>query len=66
MSVAQNSHLTNKPEADGMLILPTHLPLSPLALPYSISAPFYGYFKLRKAIWKGQKSKEGFVVTPGN
>ena len=57
MSVAQNSHLTNKPEADGTLILPTPLPLSPLALPYSISAPFYGYFKLREAIRKGQKSK---------
>ena len=50
MSVAQNSHLTNKPEA----------------LHHSTSAPFYGYFKLHKATWKGQKSKLGFVVTPGN
>ena len=66
MSVAQNSHLTNKPVSDGTLILPTPLPLSPLALPHSISAPFYGYFKLCKAIWKGQKSKEGFKVTPEN
>ena len=61
MSVAQNSHLTNKPEADGALISPK----TPPPLPF-ISAPFYGYFKLHKATQKGQKSKEGFVVTPGN
>ena len=62
MSVARNSHLTNKPEANGVLILP----LSPPS-PLSISAPFYGYLKLLKATrTPGKKSKEGFEVTPGN
>ena len=51
MSVAQNSHLTNKPEANGG----AHFTLP---RPLSISALFYGYLKLRK------KSKNGFVVTP--
>ena len=55
MSVAQNSHLTNKPEANGVLILP----LPPPTL--CISAPFYGYLKLLKATWTlGKKLKEGF------
>ena len=57
MSVARNSHLTNKPVAINARILPPSL---------SISAPFYGYLKLLKATRKGRKSKEGFVVTPGN
>ena len=57
MSVAQNSHLTNKPEANGVLILPLPPPPSPLC----ISAPFYGYLKLLKATWTlGKKLKEGF------
>ena len=33
---------------------------------YVGSARFYGYLKLLKATRKGKKSKEGFVVTPGN
>ena len=31
MSVAQNSHLTNKPEASGVLILPLPPPTPPLS-----------------------------------
>ena len=31
MSVAQNSHLTNKPEANGVLILPLPPPPPPLS-----------------------------------
>ena len=31
MSVAQNSHLTNKPEANGVLILPRPPPPPPLS-----------------------------------
>ena len=55
MSVAQNSHLTNKPEANGVLILPLPPP------PPCISAPFYGYLKLLKATWTLEKKlKEGF------
>ena len=34
--------------------------------PLSISALFYGFLKLLKATQKGKKSKEGFVLTPGN
>ena len=34
--------------------------------PRSISAPFYGYLKLRKATRKGKKSKQGYEVIPGN
>ena len=45
MSVARNSHLTNKPEADGALIFNL----------LSISAPFYGYLKLLETTWKGKK-----------
>ena len=57
LSVARDSHLTNKPVAINARILPPSL---------SISAPFYGYLKLLKATRKGRKSKEGFVVTSGN
>ena len=53
--VAQNSHLTDKPEADGTP--PTFL---------SISAPFYKYLRLLKATWKGKKLKDGIEVTTGN
>ena len=61
MSVARNSHLTNKHEANGVLILPPPPP------PLSISTPFYGYLKLLKATrTPGKKFKEGFEVTPGN
>ena len=59
MSVAQNSHLTNKPEADGVFIL--HHPTPP---PPSL---MLRYLKLLKATWEGgKKSKEGFEVTSGN
>ena len=58
MSVAQNSHLTNKPEAKGVFNLP---PPPPPPSPLCISAPFYGYLKLLKATWTlGKKLKEGF------
>ena len=65
MSVAQNSHLTNKPEANGVLILPLSPPPPPPPppppSPLCISAPFYGYLKLLKATWTlGKKLKEGF------
>ena len=64
MSVARNSHLTDKPQADGALILPPPPPLPP---PLSISAPFYRYLQLLKATrTPGKKSKERFEVTPGN
>ena len=46
MSVAQNSHLTNKPVSDGTLILPTPLPPSPLALPHSPFMGILSYVKL--------------------
>ena len=54
-SVAQNSHLTNKPEDEGALILPPPPPLASLF----ISALFYGYLKLAQ---KGKKLKEGLAV----
>ena len=57
LSVARDSHLTNKPKAINARILSPSL---------SISVPFYGYLKLLKATRKGRKSKEGFVITHGN
>ena len=48
-SVARNSHLNNKLEAQGALIPPPPLP--------SIRAPFYGSLKLLYAKRKGNKSK---------
>ena len=46
-SVAQNGHVTHKPEADGALILP------PLPSPLTLS-PFYGYLKLLQGTRKGK------------
>ena len=56
MLVTFNSahRLTDKPDGDG-----GHIPPSPL----SISAPFYGFFKLVKATQKGEKLKQVFKVT---
>ena len=52
MLVTFNSaHSTDKPEGDGGNILTP---------PPSISAPFYGYFKLVKATQKGEKLKQVF------
>ena len=70
-SVARNSHLTNKPEASGALILtllllpsPYPHPLPPLTTTtLSISASFNRYLKELKATRTGNKSKEGFVFT---
>ena len=56
-SLARNTHpLTNKPGAESWLSYP----------PRSISAPFSGDLKLRKATRKGKKSKEGYEVILGN
>ena len=52
--VAGNHHLTNKPEADGVLILPPSLR----------QCAILWYLKLLKATGKGKKSKEGVGVTP--
>ena len=58
MLVTFNSaHSTDKPEGDGGHILTP---------PPSISALFYGYFKLVKATQKGEKWKQVFKVTAGN
>ena len=58
MLVTFNSaHSTDKPEGDGGHILTP---------PPSISAPFYGYFKLVKATQKGEKLKQVFKVTAWN
>ena len=51
------AHSTDKLEGDGGHILTP---------PPSISAPFYGYFKLVKATQKGEKLKQVFKVTAGN
>lgn len=51
------AHSTDNLEGDG-----GHIPTSPP----SISAPFYGYFKLVKAPQKGEKLKQVFKVTAGN
>ena len=51
-SVAQNGHVTHKPEADGALILPPPPPL-PLPSPLTLS-PFYGYLKLLQSTRKGK------------
>ena len=57
--LAWNSYLTNKCDANGALILPAPL--------LSISAPIYRYLKLHvHCTGKGEKSKEGFEVTPEN
>ena len=52
MLVAQNKHLTNKPEADGGALFTPPPPLPP-----SISASFYGNLELHKVTRKGKKSK---------
>lgn len=56
MLVVCNSHqLTNKPDADGALILPHYLSLHQCSL-----------LTLFKATWKGKNLKQGFVViSPG-
>ena len=58
MLVTFNSaHSTDKPLGDsGHILTP----------PPSISAPFYGYFKLVKATQKGEKLKQVFKVTAWN
>ena len=56
MSVAQNKHLTNKPEADGGALF-TPPPFPPPPPPHSISASFYGNLELNKVTRKGKKSK---------
>ena len=61
MSVARNSHLTNKPEANGVLIL-----LPPLSSPSVLRFKgIYSYLKLhghQERSWK----KDLAEVTPGN
>ena len=55
-SIAWTIRFTNKPVADGALIL-SPLPPPPL---------FYRYLKLLETTTKGKKTKEWFVVTPWN
>ena len=55
-SVTQNSHLTNKPEAYGVLIL----------LPSFYQCSVLRVFKVLKGTPKGKKLKKGFAVTPEN
>ena len=58
MSVAQNSHLTNKPEADGTLILPTPLPLSPLPCLTPSVLHFMGILNYVKLYGKDRSQKK--------
>ena len=59
-SATRNNTSTNKAVTGVALILP------PCPRFLSISAPFYGYFKLLKATQKRNKSKQRFEVTPRN